>query len=523
MPRRRWSSGSAQRWRRLKAIKGTHPFTAIAALHAQALEALSRTMASAAAFASEDGVELAEAFEEIAEQSDDLRAAPGDYADLFETAISDRVCRRAGRPGARVHILGTTRGAARSRRPHRARRAGRRRVAARGAQRSVAVAADAARARPRSARAAHRLVGARLRAAARHAGSHPHPRRRSSRRADGRVALHAAARGRRRRERWKDALRRAASNISNWARDLDRADTVKPVARPRPRPPLDARPKQLSVTEIEHWLRDPYTIYAKHILKLRPLDAVDTPPGARDRGTVIHGAIGEFTEKYAKGLPADPLGALTRARREAFRAAAGLSRGARVLVAALPAHRALVRRLGGAAARQCERAACRGAGRTDDPDRQTDFQADHARRPHRAAAPTARSRSSTTRPARRRPSRRCAPGSRRSSRLKARSCARAGSRASRRVRSASSPMCRCAGASRRAKRSRSSSRRARRTRTPTWRWRKLRSVVERFADVKTPYRSLVSPMWKTRYGDYDHLARVAEWSRRRRGRGRRWT
>jgi ATP-dependent helicase/nuclease subunit B len=41
---------------------------------------------------------------------------------------------------------------------------------------------------------------------------------------------------------------------------------------------------------------------------------------------------------------------------------------------------------------------------------------------------------------------------------------------------------------------------------------RLRSVVERFADVKTPYRSLVSPMWKTRYGDYDHLARVAEWS-----------
>ena len=30
--------------------------------------------------------------------------------------------------------------------------------------------------------------------------------------------------------------------------------------------------------------------------------------------------------------------------------------------------------------------------------------------------------------------------------------------------------------------------------------------------TQTPYRSLVSPMWKTRYGDYDHLARVQEWS-----------
>jgi ATP-dependent helicase/nuclease subunit B len=39
---------------------------------------------------------------------------------------------------------------------------------------------------------------------------------------------------------------------------------------------------------------------------LYPLDAVDTPPGARDRGTVIHGAIGDFTVQFAAGLPADP-------------------------------------------------------------------------------------------------------------------------------------------------------------------------------------------------------------------------
>ena len=64
---------------------------------------------------------------------------------------------------------------------------------------------------------------------------------------------------------------------------------------------------RLSVTEIEHWLRDPYTIYAKHVLRLIPLDAVDTPPGARDRGTVIHDAIGEYTELSARQMPAEPL------------------------------------------------------------------------------------------------------------------------------------------------------------------------------------------------------------------------
>ena len=41
---------------------------------------------------------------------------------------------------------------------------------------------------------------------------------------------------------------------------------------------------------------------------------------------------------------------------------------------------------------------------------------------------------------------------------------------------------------------------------------KLKGIIARFSKEAEPYRALVSPMWKTRYGDYDHLARVAEWS-----------
>ena len=37
-------------------------------------------------------------------------------------------------------------------------------------------------------------------------------------------------------------------------------------------------------------------------------------------------------------------------------------------------------------------------------------------------------------------------------------------------------------------------------------------LVRRFDDDRQPYRALVRPMWKARYGDYDHLARVKEWS-----------
>jgi ATP-dependent helicase/nuclease subunit B len=78
------------------------------------------------------------------------------------------------------------------------------------------------------------------------------------------------------------------------------------------------RPKGLSVTEIEHWLRDPYTIYAKHILRLRPLDPVDAEPGAAARGTFIHAAIGEFAQAFSKNLPADPIAELLTLGRKHF-------------------------------------------------------------------------------------------------------------------------------------------------------------------------------------------------------------
>jgi ATP-dependent helicase/nuclease subunit B len=106
--------------------------------------------------------------------------------------------------------------------------------------------------------------------------------------------------------RWTKVLERGAHYVE-LARVLDRPAAFKQIERPRPRPPREARPTALSVTQIEHWLRDPYTIYARHILKLNTVDAVDTPPGAADRGTIIHDAIGDFTAKFAQEWPADPL------------------------------------------------------------------------------------------------------------------------------------------------------------------------------------------------------------------------
>ncbi len=121
-------------------------------------------------------------------------------------------------------------------------------------------------------------------------------------------------------ERWAEAVKRGERCLA-LARSLDRPDhPPRRVARPAPRPPRAARPTALSVTEIEHWLRDPYTIYAKHILKLARLDPVDLPPGAKDRGIAIHNAIGEFAETYRAQLPDDPEAALVDIGRKHFAA-----------------------------------------------------------------------------------------------------------------------------------------------------------------------------------------------------------
>lgn len=77
------------------------------------------------------------------------------------------------------------------------------------------------------------------------------------------------------------------------------------LARPAPTPPVSARPPQLSVTEIETWLRDPYAIYARHVLKLRPLDPLDQPVGAQERGIALHAALEEFVRRHPHDLPDD--------------------------------------------------------------------------------------------------------------------------------------------------------------------------------------------------------------------------
>lgn len=104
----------------------------------------------------------------------------------------------------------------------------------------------------------------------------------------------------------------------DWARRLDAPAHIKPCARPEPCPPLAARPTQLRVTEIGLWQRNPYAIYARHVLGLRPLDTIDADATAADRGIVIHQALERFLSKFPDQLPSNALEELLAIGRNAF-------------------------------------------------------------------------------------------------------------------------------------------------------------------------------------------------------------
>jgi len=80
-----------------------------------------------------------------------------------------------------------------------------------------------------------------------------------------------------------------------------------PERPPYPKPPVAARPRELSVTDVERWVRDPYSIYAKKILRLRPLDPLDADIGFLERGSAFHAVLERFIRRHAE-VPADAAG-----------------------------------------------------------------------------------------------------------------------------------------------------------------------------------------------------------------------
>jgi ATP-dependent helicase/nuclease subunit B len=103
-----------------------------------------------------------------------------------------------------------------------------------------------------------------------------------------------------------------------WARQRDSVSPVPRLKVPEPRPSLAQRPRKLSVSRIETWIANPYSIFAHDILKLEPLDPLGQPPGASLRGSIIHNALSAFAEAYPNKLPDNVEAELVRFARAAL-------------------------------------------------------------------------------------------------------------------------------------------------------------------------------------------------------------
>ena len=107
-----------------------------------------------------------------------------------------------------------------------------------------------------------------------------------------------------------EAMRMSGQKFLDWATNIDRRPLSKArnkgvVSRPEPKPHPDIRPKNIRVTEVETWIRDPYAIYAKYVLGLEPLETIRRQIDARERGVLYHAIFEEFAQEWAKSKAPD--------------------------------------------------------------------------------------------------------------------------------------------------------------------------------------------------------------------------
>lgn len=102
-----------------------------------------------------------------------------------------------------------------------------------------------------------------------------------------------------------DAMRGRGEAWLDMAVEMEVPEPIAKAKRPSPKPPVETRPKRLSVTAIKTLIRDPYAIYARNILGLSALDPLVHEPDAPLRGTLIHAILEAFVEGRVKETSAE--------------------------------------------------------------------------------------------------------------------------------------------------------------------------------------------------------------------------
>ncbi|MCR9122122.1 MAG: double-strand break repair protein AddB [Phyllobacteriaceae bacterium] len=114
------------------------------------------------------------------------------------------------------------------------------------------------------------------------------------------------------------AMQVAGEHYAQLAETVAAPINADPARRPAPKPPLAARPKSLSVTEVETLRRDPYAVHARRVLELVPLDPLVRDPDFADRGSLIHKVMEEAARAAIDWSMETAQAALERLARDVF-------------------------------------------------------------------------------------------------------------------------------------------------------------------------------------------------------------
>ena len=91
-----------------------------------------------------------------------------------------------------------------------------------------------------------------------------------------------------------------------WARNRDNAPDHEQIAVPAPCPPIKARPRRMSVTGVENWIRNPYSVLRQQNIKIiaigRPAHRAGCPPAwhhhSLGAAPVRRALPGQITRQY---------------------------------------------------------------------------------------------------------------------------------------------------------------------------------------------------------------------------------
>ncbi|MBY0354372.1 MAG: double-strand break repair protein AddB [Rickettsiales bacterium] len=103
-----------------------------------------------------------------------------------------------------------------------------------------------------------------------------------------------------------------------WVAEFRHVAPLAPLRRPQPSPPVAARPRRYSVSQVERLMRDPYVFYAQSILRLKPLEPIDKQPGMAEFGNAVHQALEHFATRFPSQLTLNAPQELSNMVEEAF-------------------------------------------------------------------------------------------------------------------------------------------------------------------------------------------------------------